>query len=432
MSIGEMNGVVIGLTIWGLFYVAMFFIEASLVGGMIRAAGEGLRTLSSGVGRVMSGSSSSRREKSAQDIAGAVRDELLEDRRVRHLGKEIRRAVDRLESDLDPAKRRRQLEKLLDNVEVDAAGDRIVEPSGVTPAVAATVHAGSDDGARLRKAGHHASASRQVVEEEAATDERPADSTVKAGMRLAGMSREEAEAYQNRFEDFLRRADDEALDPDGLKDDLEQLFDDPRRGWDALRARFRGADRDTFRGLLVARGMSEERAERVTSRAESVLRSSARKAENRPSLRAETDDRLRDWLSRVDDPRLRYEELHDELVLLFDDPRAGSDAIIRRLRSLDRESIQAMLASRRDTSEEDAEQMLQRIEAARDEVIERTEKAQAETKRRVEQARQKSLEAAEEARHIAAGAAWWAFAAATASGAAAAIGGIVGVSTGIG
>ena len=89
--------------------------------------------------------------------------------------------------------------------------------------------------------------------------------------------------------------------------------------------------------------------------------------------------------------------------LLFNDPKAGADALFTRAKQLDRESIVALVSSRPDISPEQAEQMADKIEEARDSVIRK----------------------AEEVSKTASVAAWWVFAAALLSGIAAAAGGIV-------
>ena len=266
------------------------------------------------------------------------------------------------------------------------------------------------------------------------------DSAADAGMRMMGISKEKAAEYRQKLENYLRSTDSEALDPDRLKRDLGTMFDDPRQGWESLKQRFSGVNRDTLKGLLTSRGVSDKRAETVTSWVETALQKIARSGDSgrtaapreKASLREKAEGRVRSYLVEVDDPALRYEDLRDEMELLLDDPKAGSEALIRRLKSLDRETLKSLIAARSSSNEEDAESTLRAIEDARDTVLERAEKAKVEIDRRLEAAKQQGLEAAEEARRTVSTAAWWACGAAAASGVAAALGGIVAVSTGIG
>lgn len=434
LTVDATAGAVVGLVIWGLFYFSMLFIEASIVGSLVRRAAGGFTSATRSLGAVFTKSPSKEVAQTAADVAAAVRDELLEDRRVRDLGKEIGRAVDRLEQNTDPAALREELETLLDRTEVEATieeGERT--PEGESAITASLKTSAGPQKSKLARMGGAVSSTTSVIEEEVDSDKSRVDSTADAALRISGLSAEKAAAHRERFEEYLRSTDDDSLDPDGIKRDLELMFDDPKEGWEALKERFSDVDRSTLESILTARGMSEDRANTVVGWAEAALmKISGAPSASVDAVKRSADEKLRAYLVEVDDPKLRYASLRDELELLLDDPRAGADALIRRLESLDRDSLKSILAARKGTSEEDAERYLSAMESARDTVLERTRKAKAEVERRLEVAKQKSLESAEELRKTASTAAWWAFGAASASGAAAALGGVVAVMTGVG
>jgi hypothetical protein len=112
---------------------------------------------------------------------------------------------------------------------------------------------------------------------------------------------------------------------------------------------------------------------------------------------------------------------------MFSDPIGGADALLQRLKSVDRDTLKTIIASRRSISEEDAERIVRRIEDARDTVYRRAEQMKEEAERRVEEVRQEALHQAEEARKTAVVAAWWTFGTALMSGIAAAAGGYMAV-----
>ncbi|MEX1025342.1 MAG: hypothetical protein WD226_09715 [Planctomycetota bacterium] len=473
LTVDAMAGATIGLVIWGLFYLTTFFVEMSLVGSLLRTVRNGLRHTAGGLGSILSGSDRRSTAKDARAVVDAVRDELLDDRRWNKLGKEIRGVVARMEERSDPAALREEIEKVLSRTEIEATlGDDGNGSGDGHRSFVASLKTRSGPSHKTRE---RASSAATAIREEANSEDPPVESAVTAGLRAAGLTRGDAIRYRERFEEYLRRTHTDELEPEGIKRDLEQLFDDPSKGWAALRERFAAADRDTVRALLTARGIEDERAERITSWAENALRSFAgstkemdsemdSEMEGEPPLqstgeyartspefgenvapqprgssapkstkmRSRIDSRIRDYLREVDDPHLRYEELRAEIELLLDDPRSGRAALVERLRALDRDSIVALLAGLPRIDERRADQIVRTIEDARDEVIERSERARAEIDRRLTEAKHKGLEAAEETRKTVATAAWWAFGAALTSGVAAALGGLVAVWTGIG
>jgi DNA anti-recombination protein RmuC len=97
---------------------------------------------------------------------------------------------------------------------------------------------------------------------------------------------------------------------------------------------------------------------------------------------------------------------------------------------MDRNTLKALIASRRNVSEDDAERMVSRLEALRDEYVARAEQMRDEVNRRIVQVKTEALHQADEARKTAALAAWWVFGSAVVSGIAAVLGGLVGATTG--
>ncbi|MEM8756416.1 MAG: hypothetical protein AAGF47_01370 [Planctomycetota bacterium] len=433
LTIDPTSGVVIGLAIWAVFYCAAMYLETTLIGSLVRRGVSAVGYAASGVGSVFSRSSKKTAAVQARAIAGAVRDEILEDKRIKNLGSDLRSVIDAVEQNTDPANLRSELETLIDRTEVDFDAGEDSEM------VASMQTRRMPRGHKIKKAGGAVREAVSVAAEEYDSDRRPADSVARGAMRIGGASDEDADRRIEEFEDFLRSADESVLDPDAIKDELETLFQDPASGWAALKDRFASADRSTFEGLLTARGMDEDRAHSIVDRVASFadrFRSddesdmSGAMSEGGDSGRTMSEHasaRARRFAEKVDDPRLDGEAIEREVELLFDDPKAGADAIINRLKTLDRESIKAIIASRPGRDEEEAEELVGRVERARDRVTERAQQMKLKVAEKTEQAKQAALDTAEGTRKVASTAAWWAFGAATCSAASAAVAGYLAV-----
>lgn len=398
-------GVSLGLAIWGLFYLIMAAFEFTCAGSLVRMATGSLRSAGEGVRSFFSSARQNKKlEHSAADIAAAVRDEVLGDNRVDSLRKTLRRYLQTLRA------------------EHAGDGDEGDEGRGTFARVASGA----------KKAAKTAS---QMIEE---AREKGPDAVVDAALRGAGYSEDEARGRREKFEQYLRNANREEVDPDAIKGDLEELFEKPGEGWSDLRERLSAIDEDTLVSLLTQREDIDEQTarsiahgihqalQRVDEAAMTVVSRARQAAHAVSDTVRHPGEKLHAYLDRVDDPRLDYDDIREDLMTLFEDPRAGAESLLERLRSLDRQTLVELVAATHSSlSEGDAEQMVSAIEKARDEAIAKVEKLKEEVQRRVHQAEAAAEQAAEETRKTAASAAWWAAGAAVASATAAAFGGVI-------
>lgn len=123
-----------------------------------------------------------------------------------------------------------------------------------------------------------------------------------------------------------------------------------------------------------------------------------------------------------------YEGVKQDVRTLFDDPQAGFIALRERLSQFDRDTLVALLSSRDDISELDANRIIDQIEQARTSVLQRAERVQNRLQEQVERLKIKAQNQIEATRRAAAVAAWWLFATALTSGITAAIGSSLAVS----
>ncbi|MEP0755415.1 MFS transporter [Trichocoleus sp. Lan] len=258
-------------------------------------------------------------------------------------------------------------------------------------------------------------------------------SIVKAPRRLATRARDTVRNFQTDLEDYLRNTDKEELNPEGIKRELQLMLNDPQAGWKNIRDRFSHFDRSTFVALLSQReDISEEEANRIVDQIESVRHQFVEQAQNaQHKVQSVLDGvfgKIRNYFNSLERPELNYEGIKRDFRKLFDDPQAGFDAMRDRLSQFDRDTLVALLSSREDISEADANRLIDQIEGVRESTIHRAERFQQETKRRIKDLKHKAKQQAEETRKSAATAAWWLFGTALTSVATAAIAGVIAVS----
>jgi ribulose 1,5-bisphosphate carboxylase large subunit-like protein len=137
--------------------------------------------------------------------------------------------------------------------------------------------------------------------------------------------------------------------------------------------------------------------------------------------------KVRNYLNSLERPELNYEGIKRDFRKVFDDPEAGFEALRDRLGQFDRDTLVAILSSREDISETDANRMIDQIEGVRDSVLHRAERLQEEAQKRVKELKYKAKEQIKETRKAAATAAWWLFGTAITSAAVAALAGVLAV-----
>jgi hypothetical protein len=257
-------------------------------------------------------------------------------------------------------------------------------------------------------------------------------SIVKAPRRLASRAKKQAADFEANLENYLRNTNKEELNPDSIKRDLELLLQDPSAGFNSLGDRVSQFDRSTFVALLSQReDISEEEANRIAEQVESSYRNLVDQFQKIQEIAKSSIDKLfgnvRDYLNALDRPELNYEGIQADFSKLFDDPQAGFEALGDRLGDFDRDTLIAVLSSRDDISQADAERIVSKIEETRDSVLQRAKTVQQEVKKRYKAVKRQAQKQAIETQKIAAGAAWWLFGTALSSLAASAIAGFIAV-----
>ena len=257
-------------------------------------------------------------------------------------------------------------------------------------------------------------------------------SIVKAPRRLASRTQRQVEDFQSTIADYLRNTGKEELNPEGIKRDVQQLLHDPRAGMSSLSDRLSHFDRSTLVSLLSQReDISEQDVNRIVDQILGVRDQFMSQIRDlQLSIQSVIDRifaKIRNYLNSLDRPELNYDGIKRDVRTLFDDPQAGFDALRDRLSQFDRDTLVAIISSREDISEAEANRIIDSIERTRNSVLQRAERFQVEAQRRMEEVKYQAQRQAEETRKAAETAAWWLFGTAAASAVASAVAGALAV-----
>ncbi|GAB4364402.1 MAG: hypothetical protein Kow00121_00020 [Elainellaceae cyanobacterium] len=207
------------------------------------------------------------------------------------------------------------------------------------------------------------------------------DSILHVPQSLTGQAKEQYDRLLSRIADYLQNTNQEELNPEGIRRDLQKLLDDPQAGIAAWRDRLSQVDRDTLVKLLSQRGdLNEQQVNQLVDQVQQTIRDLVR-APQRFTTR--TRDRLQDiqqnfsdYLRNTNREELNPEGIQRDLKRLFQHPRAGIEQLGERLSHVNRETVVALLSQREDISEEEANQIADQVESTRTRLIQQAQNAQ--------------------------------------------------------
>ncbi|MGB3268185.1 MAG: MFS transporter [Microcoleus sp.] len=239
-------------------------------------------------------------------------------------------------------------------------------------------------------------------------------SIAKAPRRLAKRVQSQVLDFQSVLEDYLRNTGKDELNPEAIKRDFQLLLHDPKVGAYSLGERLSHIDRETMISMLSQRpDISEAEAARIVDQILSVRDQFALQIQKiQEGIQSVIDgilSKVRDYLNSLDRPELNYEGITRDVRQLFDDPQAGFDALRDRLGHFNRDTLVALMSSREDISEADANRLIDQIEVTRNRVLQRAERLQQEAQLRLESIKLQAEKQAEETRKAAEVASWWLF-----------------------
>lgn len=257
-------------------------------------------------------------------------------------------------------------------------------------------------------------------------------SILKSPQRLARRAKQQVLSFEESLEDYLRSTDKAALNPEGIKRDLQLLLNDPRLGGQRLQDRLSRIDRDTVVALLAQRqdmtqAEAAEAVDQVLAVRDQILGQIRMMQARVQDMINRLLSRIRTYLNSLDRPELAYDGVRRDLRKLFDDPQTGFEALKYRFSQFDRNTLVAIMSSHDAVSEADAHQVIDQIESVRDNALQKAERLEREVEIRVQAVKDQAYQQVEDTRKAAEAAAWWIFGTATLSAIASAIAGSLAV-----
>ena len=449
-------GVTLGLVIWAAFFTALAYLEitsvSTLVGSLINTVVSGIKSSASALGGAFQGSPYSKIEDIADHTIEKVRNELHDSLDLNQLNQKIEDYIKRMEeAGPDYEQVKKDMVNLLKDIRIEEKTENKIggeiDTEMFIKFASEQPHVSKKDAQKLGKAFQDA----QKAMQEGGDDE---DKAKKVAAKLSGKSEEEISGYVQQIEDYLRSTDKEEVNPDAIRDDIERIIENPKNAQEILSNRAGKIDRSTWVALLEKdQRMNHDRAEKVVSYVEQAIDFVAKKTDDvkqsaqgvqasvaekkdqaqgqangkAKQLSPQAESRLQHYFDSLNRPELQYDSLKRDVEKIMNDPKAAPGVIKNRLSRFDRETLMALLTSNDRLSRRDIENLSTKIDESKSKVLKKAEEVDREVSIALERAKQEALHQAENTRKTAASAAWWLFATAVVSGAAAALGGWVAI-----
>ena len=438
-------GFTLGMVIWAATLLLGVYLDSKLIsaltGSVFGAIKDAMAAGASTVGSIFSTGEKSRIKSTARETVKAIHDEIRQEYDLSGFSRKLDEYVNKLEPQrMDMDNIHEHLAQLLNEIEIreqytpddpEATKRLFLEIAEKQPKFSAK------DKEKLRNAFDKAS---EAMKREGSR----ADKAMAAVDKLTPGSEEDTREYRRKVEQYLRRSGREEVNPDRLKEDLNNILNNPREAPSVIKARTSQIDRSTIKAVLSSDGISEEKAEKILSIAEEVLtqiKSRSDETQSRISTkgkemgqesrakleeqRSRAEQAIQNWFNRMNQPELEYDQIKRDIEHMMDDPKAAPHILRNRLSRLDRDSLISLLSNNKRISREQAENMVTKIEEARDTVVRKTEEIERQVSIKMNDLKEEALHQAEATRKTAASAAWWFFIAAIVSGGASALGGIL-------
>ena len=448
-----MIAITLGLVIWAAFFSLMAYLEvkavSSTIGGIINMAVAGIRTSTSAIQGIFERSTLGKAEKVAENTIEKLRSELSNTFDTRAITKKMDEYVDRLQpQEIDYGKIKNELADLIRDIQLEekttVEGDTL-EKKTFLQLASEQPNLSKQDIKRLANAFDEA---KNIVQSEGTKE----DKLKKAVTQFTPAKEEDVEKFVQKIEDYLRNTGKEELNPDLIRNDLEKIVEDPLHASSILSERFKKMDRSTVVSLLAQnKNIGEQRAEKIADYVEQAFDFVSKKVSKQKDEAKETtynlqnsayeqkeeskgmaaklsekaNEKIKNYLNSLERPELSYDNLKWDIEEMMRDPKASFSILKHRLQQFDKETLIALLSSNEKISKQDANNFVSKVEETKNNVLSEVERLEMEAERKIEQLKQEALHQAENTRQTAASAAWWLFATAVVSGAAAALGGWV-------
>jgi ElaB/YqjD/DUF883 family membrane-anchored ribosome-binding protein len=177
-----------------------------------------------------------------------------------------------------------------------------------------------------------------------------------------------------------------------LKDEFREVIFDPDANPGIIRQQLQQLNQEYFANLLTKRGdISETRVQEIAEQMENIRKEiletvqQGEAEEQSQNLR----NRIENYLRSTNKEELNPDAIERDFANLIEDPEASFEDLSNRLQEFNRDTFVQLLQQRQDINQEEANNIVNRIESTRDNVLERARSLQEQARAKADELRQK-------------------------------------------
>lgn len=421
------------LVIWALFFIILFYFEAkvagTIVGGLISTATAGLKASGSAVQKLFTPSDAKKVDKLIKISVDRLRTE-VNDMDASAINETIENFVNKVDRKVPDYA---DLKNDLQQMSAESAGSDPMATTAKWMALEKVVTTFSNSNTKINSADAKQKLNdvkRAIAEAKEAYQkgDGTADGVKNAVATLTATDKQQIEKKIASFKSTIINATPDGFDKDQVLDQLKTIINDPTVLSDAIKNKFKGLDRQSIIDYLnentaLDRDQLNQYADKIEQSVQQVAAQFDKENEDRITARMER--RVAEYLNSTGRSELRYDDLKNDFVTAFNNPKDSLDVIKSRLNKLDGASVKALVTNNRFIDEAQIDKVSQSITDAKQYVADKIIEIEEKSIQQYKVVKRKAVIKAEHARKTASVAAWWLVITAVTSAAAAVAGGLI-------
>lgn len=448
--------ITLGLSIWAVFYLLMFYLEGKMVGTMIgsliNTAVAGLRAGAETVKAAFTPSPAGQVEKVADHTIEKLRKEMSAtfdtdaiadsiDKFTAKVDKVGSNVGDKLDKKLPSyEKLRKDLENLVkqsNNGQSDPAKWTAIQSAIQTVVDKSGEGDNGGDGSKQQKIEQLKGLYEEYKDQIPGLQKVVEGGNAKIARNEDGSVDKEATIKQ--LTDYLQNATPDSFDVEKLSSQIQNFAQDPKGNAQGILQTIQSVDKDTIVQAITANtNLDKEQINSYTDRVTEVIAGLKSKlpigggsggnsnGQSDPGFVQKVRAAITGFIDSTDDPRLNSRDLERDFQRIMNNPNESLDVISRRLDTYDRDTLVSLLTNNSKLSRADIDHYVARVEKTRNQIKDQIQSIKDTANSTVNQASRRAVIQADGARKAAVAASWWLFAAIVVSAGAAILGATTG------
>ncbi len=425
------SSLTVGLVIWGLFFLILFYLEAkvvhTVVGGLAKTAISGLKSSAGMVKQFFETSESSKLENTLNNVVDKVRKDFDTGNSTEDLSEVLSNFLTKMDKKLPSYETvKNDLSTLIKEGKTKNNSTSWMAIQQILTKALDTVGNSADSESKGK-----AAKLKQIfseLKEAYSSDEDTIEGVKGIVAEHTSLEKEQINEKISSIKNRISEATPDSLSIDQLKQDFNEILSDPSTIKTVLSSKFEGLNRKSIIQTLSENSkLDKEQLETYAQNIEDAIDSVKEKLNNLSlaSIKEKAERSISGFLNSTDRSELRYDSLKRDVTKILDNPKDSLTVIKNRVAKFDGDTVKALITNNKYISEDKIDELTAKVEESIQTVRNKVTEIETRARQEWEMAKRKAVIQAEHVRKTAASAAWWLVITAVVSAGAAMLGGYI-------